>query len=240
MQSYPINIGAGAAINVQIAGDNFVYESGTSTTAEKRIVIKPESGNEIVLRPGQQFRQTQESGAWTIRAYDAAAVITGVVIVGSGEFYDSNTNQAVTLDASFANEVTVKNTGANPVPITAAGSLNVQENLIAVTGSWVQPGNTVANTPMTIFTPAANANGAIVQSVVGFVNGASTVSVIAKAGAAPTDPYQGMLIATKMTAGATVDLTMPQKVRIPAGWGLYYIASAANENGNKGVSYTLL
>lgn len=125
MQSYPINLTAATpATSINIQGDNFVYESCSSLIDEQRIIVKPEVGNEIVLRPGQQFRLTQQSGCWFVRSYDGTSAIAGIVIIGSGEFYDSNTKNTFKFD-STSGAVPVQNEKLTTFVHQAAVSVGV-------------------------------------------------------------------------------------------------------------------
>lgn len=125
-----------------------------------------------MLRPGQQFRLKQRSGRWFVRSYDGSSAIAGTIIIGDGEFFDSNTNNTVTLDATFANNVTVQNTGANPIPvdltntaveikndggnpIPVSGTVSTVEGAMTYTNSHVT--NAPTNVAIQVFSAASNA-----------------------------------------------------------------------------------
>lgn len=105
----------------------------------------------------------------------------------------------------------------------------------------------VANTPETVFTPAANTNGAIVWSAAGnnYLAGAmSLLSLVANA-SAPANVIDGDVICSPTAAfgpagtGAYFNLIRP--VKIPAGKGLYFIAAQTETSQSfRHCLYTLL
>lgn len=101
MQSSALKIAAGAAVLMPIPGRGFWYESGSSSTANPYIVVKPTSGGtEIRLKPGQSVQTGGDQSFWTITAEDQAAVITGQVIIGDGGFNDDNTANSIITNAA--------------------------------------------------------------------------------------------------------------------------------------------
>jgi hypothetical protein len=142
MQTQVLKLAVGGATRLyRDLGNLFVYESGvpTPTGGDTRIVVKPAGGEEIVLRPGQRFRLPpgMETVDWNVRTYDSAVALDGAIIMGSGEFDDANTLNKFTLDATFANNVSVTNTpnvvvgntNANRVPV-ALDTTATQQALI--------------------------------------------------------------------------------------------------------------
>ena len=100
----------------------------------------------------------------------------------------------------------------------------------------------VANTPDAVFSPAANANGAIIHScyVNDFMPG--LIVLIAKAGAAPTSNSDGEVLAqTDIIYGATYSHSMKfTPTRIAAGLDLYFIGTGAGSSSFRSTRYTLL
>jgi hypothetical protein len=107
-----------------------------------------------------------------------------------------------------------------------------------------------ANTPEVIFTPAANANGAIIHSaqfieVINVAPYAANGAFLAK-NAAPVSVTDGdaILSGDNVTTGASwqsVGGSLKKAIKIPAGKGLYYISSQAqNTFASRSVLYTLL
>ncbi|MBV6324362.1 hypothetical protein [Duganella violaceipulchra] len=231
MQSYVFNLGTGAAAvrAFDVPADLFVYESGvpTPTSGDTRIKVKPNTGAEIVLRPGQRFRLAPGSNAthWEVSTLDPAVTLTGYIIIGSGEFDDANTLNKFTLDATFANNVKVTNTTAERVPVTldttqSLGINNTTANRVPVTldpaqvlniaGTTVQYTNSFSDSVVTtltnavVFSAAANANGAYVEfaevSAVLTTNGAYTCTLVAKA-TAPASDVDGDVIMITSAGG---------------------------------------
>lgn len=102
------------------------------------------------------------------------------------------------------------------------------------TGNFNNSAALAANTPLTVFTPAANLNGAIILSaeISDFDATFSSGGFIAKS-SAPTSVNDGELILMSRTIGAysTTNLisggSLPKEQSIAAGLGLYFIRGSA-------------
>lgn len=182
------------------AGDvpTFYIRSGAERVVnddyESRIVVKPDNGNDIVLRPGQRFRLPpgERANQWQIRSYDGTTDIDGQIIIGSGEFEDSNTVNKFKLDATFSNTVQVSNTTAQRVPVTLdtaqtlpvsmtatkinnttaervpvsldpAQVFNTSEGTVAYTKAWASFAALAAGAAVQVLAPAENVNGVILN-----------------------------------------------------------------------------
>lgn len=287
MQSDSFKLSGQSAINKQIFGDLFVYEAANNITGNERIIVKPNNGNEIVLKAGQSFRLTEPTHNWLVRLLDSASTVDVSIVVGSGEFWDSNVNNKFVLDASFANNVTVqnpslavtiaqelevkndagnplavsiqnpslavtiaqelevKNDAGNPLAVTFAGVQTVQEQLIAATGSAVCGGASSM-----IVSPAANANGIIIHAIEGnfmaAANQSANLSVLFKNGV-PANQNDGSCVGgyyaySLPSSNRYVDanVSLKNKIKIPAGVGLYYVCSGAFGGGSVSLTYTIL
>ena len=131
MQSNKINIPASGAVTMPCTGTGFWFESGTSTTANQYIIVKPDTGAEFRLKPGQNCKdpKTQVS-TWYIKAEDPTAVIAGNVIIGNGDFNDDNTANLVTITATA-----VTNAAALPVQKQALSTLTDMAPVTIGTGT---------------------------------------------------------------------------------------------------------
>lgn len=174
MQTYPFNITPAASRTFGATGDLFVYESGQGAGegADTRIIVKPDSGGEITLRPGQQFRLPtgEKATQWNMRAVDVNGAVTGSVIIGAGEFHDANTLNKVQLDATFANVVTVANTAAERVPVSLDPNQLLQQAGPALAYNvakkvLIQDNRVAATT--TIISAAENQNGVVIEQISG-------------------------------------------------------------------------
>ena len=201
-----------------MAGQGFRFESGTTTTADKYIVVTTESGNKIVMKPGQQFRVSDLNGNWTIKANDPTAAITGRIAVFSADedFQDSNVFTAISLDASLVNNVRVNNTLADPVNVLAADSA------MTYTNSYFTNWETIYNTgAQTILSGAANVNGVIVEfaEISAGCNAASIAGkAMLKAGGAL---LLGMQVApSSVTTLSSETVMLTKRVKVPAGQAL--------------------
>lgn len=232
MQTHPLNLTAAApATSINISGRAFRYLSGTSA-GDSRIIVKPENGNEMELKPGQGFKLGGEVGRWFVKSVDGASEITGTLNIGSGEFEDNN----VLLSGTVSTNATVVN---QPTVNLAAGS-KVQEEIIAYTGSYAGRSNAAINTAVVIVTAAANVNG-ITVNFAGIEDrpAGEDSSFLAKEGAVPASPHDGdILLFSKGVASPTLIQKMQEKIKIPAGRGLYFIANHGNGQ-LKYINYTV-
>lgn len=235
-----------------IVGDGFWYiDAAAADGVDTRIKVTPEGGSTVVLKPGQHFRLEAPCASWVIASMTGAEVFTGNIIIGKGDFGDSNINNKFVLDASFANEVTVVNTAGSPVPVSlAGGELEVKNDagnplntidLMKYTSSFSSAATSQG--PIQVVSAAANVNGCDVWkfSTSGALGGTSDMVLLAKA-TAPTGYLDGDLISVvQITASQAIKSDKPA-LRVPAGKGLW-IYCAGDSTGNqvtKNVLYTLL
>lgn len=244
MQTYPFKVDGNALTATFNTNANlFVYESASGQNdvgAEVRIVVKPDHGAEIVLRPGQRFRlgDAQRANTWTLRAYADGTAIDGFIILGSGEFDDANTKNVFTLDATFANTVKVTNTDAERVPVGLDPAVRVPvaldpnqmlqiaptDTTMAYTGSYADSTPSTA-TAVKLIDPATNVNGAFVEFAQFQYRGGSgascTIALVAKA-TAPATVLDGDVLLTLLGGSAqNEDAMAPKRIRIAPGKGLW-------------------
>jgi len=123
---------------------------------------------------------------------------------------------------------------------------NGQPNAIRYGASYKSNTNLAANTPETVFAPGSNVNGAYVWEA-GFVHsnaGGMGAAFLAKTSAPATvldgDVVCGMSGAAASGASNLNFGQMPQPVFVPAGKGLYFISTNAENNANRHALFTLL
>lgn len=148
------------------------------------------------------------------------------------------TSGTLTSVATITNPVSVQNTSATP--------LLSQDNGLSYGASYKSVTNMAANTPDTIFTPAANVNGALIISAHAWGNnaGGSQPALIAKT-SAPTSVIDGDVIASPWTgsnSNGNNGYVVNRVIKIAAGKGLYHINGLAEgvANAQRSVLYTLL
>jgi hypothetical protein len=138
-------------------------------------------------------------------------------------------------------------TGDRVVPTNSTsinGTVSVTQSGFSYTNAYKSSTLMAANTPDTIFTPGANANGAIVWSAefVATITGSNqSISYLAKT-SAPTTAIDGDVICVATSqVGAAFAGKLNAPVQIAAGKGLYYI-STGGESGVtlRGCLYSLL
>lgn len=126
--------------------------------------------------------------------------------------------------------------------IGISGNVSVIEP--AMTASFASIANLAANTPQTAVAPGANTNGLILNlaTIISFSGAPSFATLIAKT-SAPSSVTDGDVLLIVQPSASTYYGTPSQinsKIRIPAGRGLYFISSAAESNGSRCCSYTIL
>ena len=150
------------------------------------------------------------------------------------------------VDIDFQAGVT-SSTNTNISNSLPASKIPVYQAGLEYSSSFKSTAAMAANTPETIFTPAANANGAIIHAAYinsSAVNNTTNSTLIAKA-SAPASITDGDVILAA-TAGFSVSTTivtygnLVQPIKIPAGKGLYAICSIGEASAFRSSLFTLL
>lgn len=239
MQSYLLQITANGSRTFSVDGVMFVYESGAGVpgTGDDRIVVKPDNGAEMVLRPGQRVRNTQRTQNWYVRPYDPNVGITGAVVIGNGDFGDAAIGKFFRLDGAFQNNVTINNTPANRIPITIdEGQIQkISGGIVSYTNSFSYNLPTGAGSAVKVLDAAANVNGVIIARarMRGTMGGsAGVLAMVAKAGSvAPATVADGdPLVYSPNPASSTFDLVQnlatEGQIRIPPGRSVWILTEA--------------
>lgn len=216
--------------------------------------------------PGDFFRILASAGPVDVRFYrlgvevgEALQVTEGYAERWRGLGFDrfviaSASTQTIQVVARLGSDVYFDAPPVGSTDIVSSVPLALDVATLLAMRQPVQPASNwnsnaalVANTPLTIFAPAANTNGAIIwtaEAGEGY-SSAGLSTFIAKA-SAPATPVDGEVIAmshgTANNGALQSMVKMPHPTRIAAGLGLYYIASAAGSGTNYGrhCRYTLL
>lgn len=86
VQQYDLNIPAGGAQNIDVAGDRIQFLSAIDPFAQIEIRPNFAQGN-ISLRPGQGFKFSEQVTRWVV--FNRGAVpLSGFLLIGSGDFFD--------------------------------------------------------------------------------------------------------------------------------------------------------
>ncbi|WP_444632767.1 hypothetical protein [Cupriavidus oxalaticus] len=86
VQQYDLNIPAGGAQAIDVAGDRVQFLSAVDPFAQIEIRPNYAQGN-ISLKPGQGFRFGQQVTRWVV--FNRGAVpLSGYLLIGSGDFFD--------------------------------------------------------------------------------------------------------------------------------------------------------
>lgn len=150
----------------------------------------------------------------------SGAANVGTILVASQEFVDNRTYGVNTISGGS-------------IDLTAAtqAALNRPQ---AQTGFFSDQSALVANTPLPVFLPAANVNGAILLTADIQANIASSVNdqVFISKASAPTTVIDGSVLLMAKFQGLSgtsgfYGATLPKEQYIAAGQGLYFIATSA-------------
>lgn len=243
LQYYDINVGLNKTQQVSAQGRYIYYLSGSTPLIEgaatpgagegnQAIKIRPgQNGQEIILMPGQSLRlpaNSKSPDSWKISNYKNAEVITGLVMIGEGEFQDSNTQNTFKLDGAFANNVTVNNSAASPIPVSMKEAAILTYNFSKTIGNMSVGANV-------LIAPAENVNGVIIERLFCNVTG----PVFMAHTAAPVSLATGDHLLTPgypEAAGAAI-----QRIRIAAGKGVYlYYFQGVDANSRASLLATIL
>lgn len=132
LQTYDFRIGMTGSKAIAAQGRYFYYlkgstwriDGGQAAAAGDQELRVSAGSTSITMMPGQSFRMPDDEPSptqWTIRNSKGIDIIEGFVLIGEGDFNDNNTSNTsyVKLDASFANNVKVMNSGAGEaVPVS--------------------------------------------------------------------------------------------------------------------------
>jgi len=150
------------------------------------------------------------------------------------------------VDIDFQAGVT-SSTNTNISNSLPASKIPVYQAGLDYASSFKSVAAMAANTPETIFTPAANVNGAIIHAgnfSASAVNNTTGTTFLAKAGA-PANNTDGDVIITA-SSGFSVSTTvitygcLLQPIKIAAGKGLYAICTIAEATAFRSALYTFL
>ena len=159
----------------------------------------------------------------------------GKILVASQEFVDNRTYGVQTISG-----------GTLDLASTTIVQLNRPQ---AQSGFFSDQSVIVANTPVTVFSPGANTNGALLLSADAnfYDNVNSGTSVFISKASAPASVIDGSILTgsffTIVQTNAGTQIRLPKEQYIAAGQGLYFIANHAmpsNTNSYRACRYKLL
>lgn len=226
LQTYSYTIPAFGSLPIPAANDNFIILAATGTVTVRGDTF----GTLANLVAGQGLKMVPFNRLELIDTSGAPNTVT--ILLTPAEFV----NQVFSGSVSVVGDL-----GLN------AATLASLTRPTLPTGSWNSTATMVANTPLTIFTAAANVNGAILLNAesVDVVSSNQMQAFVAKA-TAPATVFDGEVITSTGFANSTVGnvearckLTM--EARIAPGLGLFFISSVAGVVGlGRHARYVLL
>lgn len=196
------------------------YDEGSGTGTPLIRVRSLSTGEvDVEMKPGKLIKLPAAVDGIVITNLTANP-ITGKLTLGAGDVEDNNLSGTVTLDS--ASLALLESIDLNPATI------NSLSHPIASTGSW-SDGTGSLSAVLTVFSPAANVNGAILLNAHAqdFIASSGIGAFIAKT-SSPGTPLDGEVLSALLpVAGLSTTLyyaaKLGQPAYIAAGKGLYYI-----------------
>lgn len=222
IQSYTYTIPANGSVQIPAPNDNFIVQSATGpvTVRGDTFGTLPElvAGQGLKMVPFNRLELLDVSGA-------------------------PNTVTVLLSPAEFLNQVF---SGSVAITSLAQSIINSLVRPELPGANWNSNATVAANTPLTVFEPGANTNGAIIWQAEAWDSAAGSWSqtFIAK-GSAPATVVDGEIVAQsifQIAATANVyAIKTEEPRRIAAGLGLYFISSTAGAAGAlRNCRFTLL
>lgn len=220
METFPLSFTALRGFqNLPAAGNLFVYESAVvADGAETRVRIKPDSGGEVWLKPGQWFRTQERVSNWSIKSFNSNDIIDAFFVIGDGDFGDANTLNKFKLDATFANTVLVTNTVGQALPVAVQGTVpvSIQGTVpVSIQNAQVEITNDSGNRIAVSLDPAQvlNTVGNTVAYTSSYSNTAGTALVTL---VTPAANVNGVLVSQSIFRVDTVNQAILAKTTPPA------------------------
>lgn len=171
---------------------------------------------------------------------DPATQLITIAVGNGGRIGSAKLNGVVTVSGALALDApTLAALESTDLNATTRDLLRFQNYATSYNSNTIM----AANAPQTIFTPAANVNGAIIHSAMNLSYGVSIHGVILAKATAPTSVVDGEIIAMNHghnNVGTLNALALNQPIKIAAGKGLYRISNVAEVIALASVLYTLL
>lgn len=226
------SIAAGTAMRLEIAANSFYSDADTTNggnaTVHFQDISLATTSAPFFVSPGfiANVSFTQILIENVAQPGKRMRIIYGV---------DIDFQAGVNASIAIAGTVDVGNSIDEKIPVFDAG--------FTYGASYASITTLAANTPDTIFTPAANTNGAIVwqgSSLSG--EGSALAPVFIAKNAAPVSVIDGDIISdySSYNIGNSAMTKIPRPVKIPAGKGLYFICGGAETVAFRSCLYTLL
>ena len=233
LKQYPISLAAGQSRNLPLPGSYFRIQSSTGPVD----VYGDQFGTMPGLLAGEGLNAVPFTGLTVFNTSGAQNDL--VLLIASSEFISNRQNG--TFDLTPAALAALESIDLN------AATTNILTRPLNPGLDWNNSAAVAANTPINIFTPGANANGAIIYmaEAADLFTGAGQQTFIAK-NAAPSSIADGVVIAQSKPSGRgagdiAYQTTLQAQTRIGPGLGLYFISNTAGASVFiRSVRYTLL
>lgn len=224
---YPFNMAAGQAFVLPAEGEYFRIQSSAGSVS----VTIEGSGTLPDLQAGQGIKNTPFKRL--ILRDTSGAANSGIILVGTEDFIDNRTYG-------------VNSISGGSIDLTAA-TINSIARPVDQTGFFSDLSTPAANTPITIFSPGSNLNGALLLNA--NLQGTSLSSVyetMLHKASAPTSIADGSIVMVGEFRGTGsggaffTGNTLQEVIKIPAGQGLYCICNSPLTTAVRSARFRLL
>jgi hypothetical protein len=231
VQQYDLNIPAGGAQAIDVAGDRIQFLSAADPFAQIEVRPNYAQGN-ISLKPGQGFRFSEQVTRWVV--FNRGQVpLTGFLMIGSGDFFDQRISGEVSIiDGERARTL------ANTAFICRHYQAPVAGN--GVTVQMWNPAGSGRNIVLESFGASSVTSQAI--NCYSMTAALATLGAVGNSkliGGAPsvaqgrgtngnTPPTGNILVALNIQAGQVFEKSMRKPIILPPGNGIGFYSGIAN------------
>lgn len=214
---------SGAQVPLNAAGDFIRYSIITVGTSGPRIRIKADSGDDLVMKPGDKVRTAKRFSRMTVEAYDGVAV-EGFLQVGEGAFDSDSVVGNVTVDGTV-------------VVSSVTATVTAKDEGITYGAAFASTTALAANTPENVIAAASNLAGYVVwAAAIRNARSAGNInaSMLAKA-SAPGSVIDGDVLLMPQGLDITASMfhsagELQRAVRVALGKRLDFISTALEDN----------
>lgn len=227
LETYTYTIATGETITLPAANDNFIILAATGSVTVRGDTF----GTLKNLVAGQGLKMVPFNRLELVNTSGAPNTVS--ILLTPAEFVNQVFSGSVSVVGDLGLNVATINSLIRPEPSN---------------GNFANIAALVGNTPLTVFTPAANVNGAVLLSAdISAVDTSLGAQAFIAKSSAPTSITDGeVLLVTKTILASTntvIGAVLPKEQFIAAGLGLYFLASsaaAANGSSIRAARYRLL
>lgn len=231
VQQYDLNIPAGGAQSIDVAGDRVQFLSAIDPFAQIEIRPNFAQGN-ISLKPGQGFKFSQQVQRWVV--FNRGTVpLTGYLLIGSGDFFDQRIAGTVDVidggKARTLGNLAMMAYGAQPGVAAQAGRVQLWNPAGSAKSLCVE--SIVCNAggaPTGVYGSISNVRlSLLVQSGISkLAGGAQSIAEVRRDAIAAGAPSTGTMLTASLQANASVAQKLTEPIVLKPGFGMLLWATA--------------